>query len=51
MTDIVYNDLGYSAWWFSRNLLNAAGYMGFQYGAVIAASSGMSPPRYLSDVR
>ena len=38
----LYNDLGLSESWLSRNLLNAMGYMGFQYGAVFSASSGTS---------
>lgn len=36
--DFAYNDLGLSAWWFTKSLLNAVGYASFQYGAVIVAS-------------
>lgn len=36
--EVAYNDLGLSDWWFTKSLVNAVGYMGFQYGAVTIIS-------------
>lgn len=41
VADVVYNDLGFSTWWFTKSLLNAVGYVGFQYGAVTIASGNI----------
>ncbi|KAJ3491764.1 hypothetical protein NLI96_g438 [Meripilus lineatus] len=43
VADVVYNDLGFSTWWFTKSLLNAVGYVGFQYGAVTIASATNDP--------
>lgn len=37
LADFAYNDIGCSAWWFTKSLLNAVGYSSFQYCAVAVA--------------
>lgn len=47
LADLVYNDFGFSTWWFTKSLLNAVGYAGFQHGAVAVAYGNVLRIYYL----